>query len=100
MASAQISAAASIAPACVDHTSSSRRVAAPNHCPNCLDNTAQRTVSPVKASTHRYRDIEQFLRRRIDAAEPGDVLPTEAELCARFGVSRMTVRQAVQELTN
>ena len=62
----------------------------------------QRTVSPVGTSTRsaRYRDIEAHLRELIAAASPGDALPTEAELCARFDVSRMTVRQALQELTN
>lgn len=48
----------------------------------------------------RYREIEQFLRALIAAATTGDPLPTEAELCKRFGVSRMTVRQALQELSN
>jgi GntR family transcriptional regulator len=48
----------------------------------------------------RYREIEQYLRGVIETADPGDVLPTEAELCARFAVSRMTVRQALQELAN
>jgi GntR family transcriptional regulator len=65
------------------------------------------TVRPVAASTRvtrtaplRYREIEQYLRDLIERATPGDPLPTEAELCTRFGVSRMTVRQAVQELAN
>lgn len=48
----------------------------------------------------RYREIEQFLRAQIATATTGDPLPTEAELCTRFGVSRMTVRQALQELSN
>jgi GntR family transcriptional regulator len=48
----------------------------------------------------RYREIEQYLRTLVEGAGPGDPLPSEAELCERFSVSRMTVRQALQELTN
>lgn len=46
----------------------------------------------------RYREIEQYLRELVASAKPGDRLPSEAQLCARFGVSRMTVRQALGEL--
>ncbi|MDP9143573.1 MAG: GntR family transcriptional regulator [Actinomycetota bacterium] len=44
----------------------------------------------------RYEEIAEFLRRLIVAAAPGDRLPSDAELCQRFEVSRMTARQAVQ----
>jgi len=47
----------------------------------------------------RYRAIEQYLRALVEGAGPGDPLPSEAELCDRFSVSRMSVRQALQELT-
>ena len=43
----------------------------------------------------RYREIERYLRSLVDGARPGDPLPSEAELCERFSVSRMTVRQAL-----
>jgi DNA-binding GntR family transcriptional regulator len=46
----------------------------------------------------RYVEIERFLRERIAGAAVGDPLPSDAELCAQFGVSRMTARQAVQAL--
>jgi GntR family transcriptional regulator len=52
------------------------------------------------AATPRYVEIADYLRRLIAASRPGDRLPSEAELCERFGVSRMTVRQAVQVLAN
>src|SRR5512132_297740 len=48
----------------------------------------------------RYREIERFLRTQVEGARPGAPLPSEAELCERFSVSRMTGRQALQELTN
>lgn len=44
----------------------------------------------------RYEQIARYLRELIDEAEPGDRLPSDAELCQRFDVSRMTARQAVQ----
>lgn len=48
----------------------------------------------------RYREIERYFRSLSEAGSPGDLLPSEADVCKRFGVSRMTVRQALQELTN
>jgi GntR family transcriptional regulator len=53
-----------------------------------------------KTGQTRYREIELYLRTLVEGAGPGDPLPSEAELCERFSVSRMTVRQALQELTN
>jgi len=46
----------------------------------------------------RYREIEQALRERIAGLKPGDPLPSDTELCAEFGVSRMTARNAMQRL--
>jgi GntR family transcriptional regulator len=45
-----------------------------------------------------YRQIEQALRERIAAAQPGERLPSDSDLCAEFGVSRMTARNAMQRL--
>ncbi len=45
-----------------------------------------------------HRRIEQVLRERIDVLRPGDRLPSDAELVAEFGVSRMTARNAMQRL--
>jgi GntR family transcriptional regulator len=46
----------------------------------------------------QYRQIEQALRERISALRPGERLPSDAELCAEFGVSRMTARNAMERL--
>ena len=48
----------------------------------------------------RYITIERSLRERIAAMHPGDKLPSDAELCDEFSVSRMTARQAVQSLVH
>ena len=48
----------------------------------------------------RYEQIADYLRGLVANSEPGDRLPSDAELCERFGVSRMTARQAVQVLAS
>jgi GntR family transcriptional regulator len=47
-----------------------------------------------------HRQLAQQLRQVIAAGDyrPGDRLPTEPELAARHGVSRITARQAVMQL--
>ena len=45
-----------------------------------------------------YRQIEQALRERIATLPPGARLPSDTDLCAEFGVSRMTARNAMERL--
>jgi GntR family transcriptional regulator len=49
----------------------------------------------------RYAQLSDILRDRIASGlhPVGSFLPTEAELCAEFGVSRHTVREALRLLT-
>ena len=49
-----------------------------------------------------YYQLMQELRARIEQGEwkPGDLFPSERELCETYGISRMTVRQALAELVN
>jgi GntR family phosphonate transport system transcriptional regulator len=45
-----------------------------------------------------WRQIAQLLQAEIAALPPGQRLPTEAELSARFTVNRHTVRRAIEDL--
>jgi len=49
---------------------------------------------------NRYRQIEEWVTTQIrqGSLRVGDKLPSESELCARFGVSRQTVRIAMSNL--
>ena len=49
-----------------------------------------------------YRKIADALRRKISNGKcpPGSLLPTEFELCAAYGVSRHTARDALRILTD
>ena len=48
--------------------------------------------------TIRYQEIAQSLRDRVRAQGPGHVLPSESDLSSEFGVSRVTVRRALETL--
>ena len=46
----------------------------------------------------RYYEIEQALRARVAKLAAGRPVPSDAELCEEFGVSRMTARNAMAQL--
>lgn len=54
--------------------------------------------APPAAALPAYQQIEQALSAEIARLQPGDLILTEQQLCARFGVSRMTVRAGVARL--
>jgi GntR family transcriptional regulator len=57
-------------------------------------NPVSPTFSPL------YRQIKELVLQSLDAGEwkPGEPIPSEVELSARFGVSQGTVRKAIDEL--
>lgn len=59
---------------------------------------ANRPASPTFSPL--YRQIKDFLIRSLEAGEwgPGDAIPSEGELAARFNVSQGTVRKAIDEM--
>ncbi|MCY1392920.1 putative fructoselysine utilization operon transcriptional repressor [compost metagenome] len=54
----------------------------------------------LSAPAPRHLDLARTLMQDIRNGQPavGELLPTEAELCAKWGLSRYTVRQAIQKL--
>ncbi|AGI24099.1 GntR family transcriptional regulator [Pseudomonas sp. MT3] len=54
----------------------------------------------LSAPAPRHLDLARSLMQDIRNGQPaiGELLPTEAELCAKWGLSRYTVRQAIQKL--
>ena len=72
--------------------------------------TSTRTASPSRRPASApaaapalalYEQVKDFIVRRIQDGSwrAGDRLPSESELVAQFGISRMTVNRALRELT-
>ena len=57
-------------------------------------------AAPIPAFSPLYRQIKSAIVARLQAGEwlPGQSIPSEFELAARFGVSQGTVRKAVDEM--
>jgi GntR family transcriptional regulator len=53
----------------------------------------------IPSMAHKYEEILHDLSGRIATLEAGAQIPTEKELAAEFGASTMTVRRALQILT-
>lgn len=56
-------------------------------------------VGDASNSTRRKHEVVlHYLEDVLDTLEPGEALPSERDLAQRFGVARMTVRQAMDRL--
>lgn len=67
-------------------------------CPVGLDGYTVSTEVIQPSYVPRYYEIEQALRARVAKLAPGSALPSDAQLCREFDVSRMTARNAMQRL--
>lgn len=54
----------------------------------------------LKSTRPRRHQLEEILEGLIAASVPGDPLPSERELADRYGVARMTARQAIEALAS
>lgn len=59
-----------------------------------------RTTVPSPTFSPLYRQIKDLILKSLEAGEwqPGDAIPSESELAARFNVSQGTVRKAIDEM--
>src|SRR6266581_2836760 len=57
------------------------------------------TILEQDSSVPRYHQLKEILREQCASWEPGQLIPSELELCQMYSVSRTTVRKALDHLT-
>jgi GntR family transcriptional regulator, N-acetylglucosamine utilization regulator len=57
-------------------------------------------VMVTRSRALKHVQVREYVRTLVDGLEPGDPAPSERELVTRFGVARMTVRQAMDALVS
>src|SRR5215467_1113010 len=57
------------------------------------------TVLEQGSSVPRYYQLKEIIREQCASWEPGQLIPSELELCQMYSVSRTTVRKALDHLT-
>lgn len=90
----------------------SKKVKAANLSTPNLESFSSGQVAPITRFEKRLQGLQRFsasplyeqltdrLRQHVSAQEPGGQMPTEEELVEMFGVSRSTVRKAIQRLVD
>lgn len=57
------------------------------------------TMLEQDSSVPRYYQLKEIIREQCASWEPGQLIPSELELCQMYSVSRTTVRKALDHLT-
>jgi GntR family transcriptional regulator len=76
-----------------------RRMATPHPSPADLA-ASEPTLAATPAFSPLYQQIKELILQSLEAGEwkPGEAIPSEIDLAARFRVSQGTVRKAIDEL--
>jgi len=60
----------------------------------------RRVASPKGSAPPKYAQLREELRKQIETLKADQPIPSEYELCDKYGVSRITVRKAVNDLVH
>jgi DNA-binding GntR family transcriptional regulator len=64
------------------------------------DWAARPAIYKQEPPSPKYYRLKELIREEYSSWDPGEPIPSEAELCQMHGVSRTTVRKALDDLTN
>ncbi len=67
--------------------------------PQSRNDGRKSTILEQDSSVPRYYQLKEILREQCASWEPGQLIPSELELCQIYSVSRTTVRKALDHLT-